>query len=101
VTALIEELALVLADDAVGDEQAEAGAVVLGREVRFEQALPVFLGDAGAVVEDAEVGPVLLPGADLDANVAADWDSIDGVVEQIYHHFAQQRLVGPHGDPLR
>jgi len=41
--AFIEQLTLVLADDAVGHEQAESGAGFLGREMRLEQSVAVVV----------------------------------------------------------
>ena len=45
--------AVVFGDDAAGDGQAEAGAAVLGGEVREEKFVFVFGGDAVAAVGDS------------------------------------------------
>src|SRR5215472_16065743 len=46
--------ALVLLDDFGGDGEAEAGAALLGGEVREEEALAELVGETGAGVGDAE-----------------------------------------------
>src|SRR5208282_2309712 len=48
--ALDADGAVVFLDDAPGDEQAQAGAVGLGGEERFEEALHILGGDADAVI---------------------------------------------------
>ena len=62
---------------------------------------PIVVGgrDAGTVVRDPQhdliAGPLQL-GGDLPAGVGMT----DGVVEQVAHHLAQQRVVGRHADLL-
>src|SRR5262249_51196594 len=51
------DAAAVLLDDLLGDGEAEAGAALLARRVRFEPALVESRRQSGAVVGDAELYP--------------------------------------------
>jgi len=72
----------VLFDDFGGDGEAEAGALALGGEEGFEDAVEVGGADAGAAIDDGE-GETAAGGLDADDDLGAGGRGLDGVEDEI------------------
>src|SRR5438874_10462729 len=99
--ALEQKLALMLADDAVRHEQAKSGARLLGGEMRFEQVVAILLGDAGAVVRDAEERPPVVAPACCQLDMSMRGRGVDRVVDQVGDDLAQKQRIRLDFDRLR
>src|SRR6266852_2155344 len=82
-----------LSHDAVGHEEAEAGASLLGGEVRFEQVVALGVGDTRSVVGNGHVGPSIAALSGGDLNTPTLTDGIDGVVQEVGDHLAHEKRV--------
>src|SRR3989442_12722468 len=82
-----------LADDAIGHEEAETSTRLFGREVRLKEVMAVLVGNTRTIVRDAAIrGPVAATsGFQVDPSLL--WSSVDCVIEQVGDDFAKQQRV--------
>src|SRR5881628_2253954 len=81
------------ADDAIGHEESESRAVLLGCEVWLEEMVAIFVGDAVAIVGDAEKGRITAASAGAELDVTIFWRGINGVVHEVGDYFAKKQWV--------
>src|ERR1700694_3161025 len=93
-TALVNQLALMLADDPIRHKEAKSRAALLGREVRFEEVVAFVVWDTRPIIGDAEVWPAIPPPAGLELHMAVRRNGIDRVVDEVRDYFAEEQRIG-------
>ena len=90
--------ALMFLDNFGRDGEAEAGAALLGGEVREEEALAHLVGEAGAGVSDGEFDHAVFKEVGADAKLAEEalLHGLGGVVDEVAKGTLEGLGVGHH-----